>query len=73
MAKATPPASLLLISRIMLAKTFLRLRLARRIEDKAHSAAGHASQHPETPEGIAEGRTHLPDERSLYKDCWPRE
>ncbi len=40
----------------------LRLFLDRGIEDESHAATGHAAQHPEAPETIAEFRTHMLDQ-----------
>ena len=43
-----------------------------RSEDEAHAAAGHAAQHPEAPESLAEFGAHAFDESLGESGWWPR-
>ena len=53
-------------------QSLLRLGLALRIKNKTHAAAGHAAEHPETPEVRAEFRLHGRDERFGERIAGPR-
>ena len=54
MAKGSAEASVRLVSDMSFCRNALALGLALRRENEAHAAAGHAAEHPETPEILAE-------------------
>src|SRR5690606_32455886 len=57
----------------VLREKVLAVGLALRREDEAHAAAGHASEHPEAPEVLAELRADVRDQRLRVDVADPRD
>ena len=73
MAKGTACSQSRLVRDMMACSRSCASAFARGVEDESHAAAGHAAEHPEAPEIVAEFLARRRDQRFRVKRCSPRE